>query len=143
MPYSDLRKGRISIIGQDYFVTFNTNQRKPYFQNDEAANILTDIIKRHDAIQCLAWVIMPDHVHLLFTLKCGTLANTIKLIKGRSSHEIGRSRIPFKWAASYYEHALRKEEDRIAIARYIVANPLRARLVKSLSDYPWWYAIYN
>ena len=37
---------------------------------------------------------------------------------------------------------LRKEEDILEIARYIVANPLRAGLVKKLNDYPLWDAIW-
>ena len=40
----------------------------------------------------------------------------------------------------YYDHALRKEENVQNIARYIVANPLRADLVKNVGDYPYWYA---
>jgi len=37
---------------------------------------------------------------------------------------------------------MRKEEDLQALARYIVANPLRAGLVKRVGDYPHWDAMW-
>ena len=44
--------------------------------------------------------------------------------------------------AGYYDHALRQEEDMQKIARYIVANPIRAGLVNKVGDYPHWDAIW-
>ncbi|GBH14379.1 REP element-mobilizing transposase RayT [Pseudomonas syringae pv. actinidiae] len=37
---------------------------------------------------------------------------------------------------------MRNEQDMAGLARYIVANPLRAGLVKKLGDYPLWDAIW-
>ena len=46
------------------------------------------------------------------------------------------------WASAYHDHAIRDDEDLRAVARYIVANPLRAGLVKSVADYPFWDAVW-
>jgi putative transposase len=46
------------------------------------------------------------------------------------------------WQPSFFDRALRWEEDIQAVARYIVANPLRAGLVTSLRVYPLWDAIW-
>ena len=46
------------------------------------------------------------------------------------------------WQKGYHDHALRREEDIENVARYIVANPLRANLVRHLGDYPFWDAIW-
>ena len=46
------------------------------------------------------------------------------------------------WQAAFHDHALRKEENLHEIARYIVANPLRAGLVSSLAEYPHWDAVW-
>ena len=142
MSYNELRKERLSTIEQDYFVTFTTANKNQNFLDFQAENKLTGIILYHQSIEVLAWVIMPDHVHILFTLKSGSFADSIKLFKGKSSREIPKADKIFTWAKTYYEHALRKEEDRIAIARYVIANPLRAMLVRTLMDYPWWNAKY-
>lgn len=44
------------------------------------------------------------------------------------------------WQKGFHDHALRKEEEILATARYIVANPLRAGLTRRIGDYPLWDA---
>jgi hypothetical protein len=46
------------------------------------------------------------------------------------------------WQKGFYDRALRSDEDVAAVARYIVANPLRAGLVDSVREYPFWDAIW-
>lgn len=56
----------------------------------------------------------------------------------RSARAIGRQ----LWQANYHDHAMRNEEDLPSLARYIVANPLRAGLVARIGDYPLWDAVW-
>jgi REP element-mobilizing transposase RayT len=44
------------------------------------------------------------------------------------------------WQRGFHDRAVRREEDLQAVARYIVANPLRAGLVRRVHDYPLWDA---
>ncbi len=46
------------------------------------------------------------------------------------------------WQKGFHDHAVRAEEDLASVARYVVANPLRAGLVKRIGDYPLWDAIW-
>ena len=46
------------------------------------------------------------------------------------------------WQRAYYDRAARKDDDIRRIARYIVANPLRAGLVQNIGDYPHWDCIW-
>jgi hypothetical protein len=46
------------------------------------------------------------------------------------------------WDVGFHDHALRSDESVIHAARYIVANPVRAGLVKRVGDYPFWDAIW-
>ncbi len=39
------------------------------------------------------------------------------------------------WQRSFFDHALRRNEDEIRTARYILANPVRAGLVERANDY--------
>ena len=83
---------------------------------------------------------MPDHLHWLVSLQKGTLANLMKRMKSRSAIHLNRVRHSkvSVWQRGYHDHALRKEEDVKSVARYIVANPLRAGLVENIGDYPYW-----
>jgi putative transposase len=88
---------------------------------------------------------MPDHLHWLVRLKDGTeLGQLMRTVKCVSSWQINRAlnRSGRLWQAGYHDHALRKEEDIVSTARYVVSNPLRAGLVKHIGDYPLWDAIW-
>lgn len=71
------------------------------------------------------------------------LSATVGRVKGESARQINaaleRTGLPV-WQRGFHDHALRKEEDMQEIARYVVANPLRAGLVGLLGEYPWWDA---
>lgn len=49
---------------------------------------------------------------------------------------------PSMRSKSFYDHALREEDDLKGIARYIVANQIRAGLVEKIGDYPHWDAVW-
>jgi REP element-mobilizing transposase RayT len=64
----------------------------------------------------------------------------MRFIKGRSARLLNqqqgcKGRI---WQPGFHDHALRHDEDRLKVARYIIANPLRAGLVNSIGAYPHW-----
>ncbi|MFO8084248.1 MAG: transposase [Desulfobacterales bacterium] len=88
---------------------------------------------------------MPDHLHWLLVLgRQKTLSDVVKLLKGRTARKMNLSlnRKGKLWQRAYYDHALRKDEDVRKLARYIVANPLRAGIVNKIGDYPLWDAIW-
>ena len=135
----NLRKGRYSQQGQVYHVTTATKDRNPLFLDMRNARILINVMYRQPDAMTLAYVVMPDHLHwLLQLIGDADLSRTVQSIKSISAHEIGQ---PI-WQSSYYDHALRKDEDMQSLARYIIANPLRAGLVNRIGDYPHWDAIW-
>ncbi|WP_293367814.1 transposase [Nevskia sp.] len=146
MSYADLRRGRYSEPGRAYFVTTVTAARRPVFVDFRTARAVIAQMRALDAsgaIESLAWVLMPDHLHWLLALRGdATLAQLMHQLKGSTAREVNRlqrSRGTL-WQRAYHDHALRDDEDVQAIARYIVANPLRAGLVRRLGDYPHWDA---
>src|SRR6266852_5891909 len=80
----------------------------------------------------LAYCIMPDHIHLLLRGAAGTnLITFVKLFKQLSGYWY-RNRFGSKlWQKGYYDHIVRREDDLPGIARYILANPVRAGLVEN------------
>lgn len=149
MTWNDLRKGRFSQKHGEYFITFNTQNREPYFNDFNLALLFAQqIIINETKNNCawLTWVLMPDHFHGLLRInqKGSALSKTIKSLKGSSSFIINKE---FKhqkqlWQPSFYDRALRADEDRKCVARYILANPLRKGLVNNIADYPFWNSIY-
>ncbi|MDD5296781.1 MAG: transposase [Rhodocyclaceae bacterium] len=141
MSYNDLRKGRYSDCGMAYHITSVTRNRYPHFQDWQIGRIVVRQLMRlarEGVADTLCFVVMPDHVHWLMVLRQGSLAETVRRLKARASREFGQP----LWQPNYHDHALRGDEDLRVLARYIVANPLRAGLVEHLGDYPLWDAIW-
>lgn len=78
---------------------------------------------------------MPDHVHWLLQLN-GNLSEAVRRYKTYVSLDIGQ-RI---WQDGFHDRMIRKEESLKTVARYIVANPLRANLVDDIVQYSYWDA---
>ena len=148
MPYSNLRKGRYSEPGREYLITIVTHQRAPWFNDLHSVRLLVkemQRLEREGAVTWLAWVVMPDHFHALLSLDGRvSLSEAMNKLKGRSARVINKQLDrtgPF-WQRSFHDHALRREEDRLQLARYVVANSLRAGIVERLGDYPHWDSVW-
>ena len=139
--HSSLRRGRKSQIGFTYHVTSTTRNRTPYLSDFIRARQFIDVLREDEELgytETLAFVVMPDHVHWLFELRRGSLPKSIKRIKSVfSSKDIERI-----WDYGFYDHGIRSDESLIKVARYIVANPLRAGLVDRVGDYPHWDSVW-
>jgi len=123
------------------------NGRQPLFTNWRTGRLVVEEFRRAQQAgiaESLAWVVMPDHFHWLVELREGTLGMLVRRVKSGSALAIMRSgHTPLRvWQKGYHDRAVRREEDLQAVARYIVANPLRAGLVKRVGDYPLWDAVW-
>jgi REP element-mobilizing transposase RayT len=137
-----LRKGRYSEPGRIYLVTFVTQARNRWFESfDLGCAVCRTFNPSADAehAELLCWVLMPDHFHGLVQLHGErTLSQCVRRLKSQSTRACGGfGRI---WARAYHDHAVRREEDVRALARYVIANPVRAGLVESVLHYPFWDA---
>jgi len=131
----NLRKGRVSLPNHAYLVTIVALSRKPFFSTFTVARTAVRCLHDSDVArhaQTLAFVVMPDHVHWLLQLEeNGSLSETVRIYKAKVSL-ILRQQI---WQRGFHDHALRDDEDLRDTARYIIANPLRAGLVKRAGEY--------
>ena len=143
-----LRTGRHSETGRAYLLTTVVRHRRPVFADLLLARLAIAELRRCDQegwSGTLAFVLMPEHLHWLVQLRRGTLAQLMQRFKSRSAgainRELGHSGQKF-WQAGYHDHALRDGQDIRALARYVIANPLRAGLVRRVGDYPHWDAVW-
>jgi putative transposase len=95
------------------------------------------ITARAEGFEILAYCLMPDHMHLLVegTTERSDLQRFVKLSKQRSGFHFTRIAGRPLWQDGYFERILRHDEDAMAIARYILENPVRAGIV----DWPTKY----
>jgi putative transposase len=86
-----------------------------------------------------AWVVMPNHVHVLFKVGTVSMAETVGAWKkhtGRLANKLLGKRGAF-WAEDYFDTYMRDAEHEAKTLRYIENNPTKAKLVLDPKDWPW------
>jgi REP element-mobilizing transposase RayT len=142
-----LRTGRYAEPNRIYLLTTNTLGREPVFADFALGRLVVhQFCRAHDLglAKSLAWVVMPDHFHWLVELENCSLRKLMRQTKSLITRDVNLSngRSGPLWQQGYHDRALRREEDLVKLARYVVANPLRAGLVEKLGDYPLWDAVW-
>ena len=124
-----------------YFVTTDTWQKHPLFINTALANIVVEQIlscRDRGFYKLHAFVLMPDHLHVLLTPgETTTVEKAMQMIKGGSAHRMGLER-PNKfpvWHAGFHDRWMRDAEEYRSSMRYIEQNPVEAVLVEWSEDY--------
>jgi putative transposase len=124
-----------------YFVTFSTWQRRRLFVVEPYARLFLKTIygyRRQGKFQLHAFVVMPEHIHLLLTPgEDVTLERSVQLIKGGYSHAFGVEFGKHKevWQRGFTDHRIREREDFEKHRQYIHNNPVMRGLVDRVPEY--------
>ncbi|HYG05291.1 MAG TPA: transposase [Stenotrophomonas sp.] len=144
--YRLLRKGRRCEAGRIYLLTTVSFQRLPLFADWRCAWAAAERVASESSwpgAELLCWVLMPDHWHGLVRLeRHGDLAAAMRQAKGSMARAVNlaRGRGGIVWEPGFHDRALRREQDLMPAARYVVSNPLRAGLARRIGQYPYWDA---
>jgi putative transposase len=119
------------------------DRRRLWLRNPRIAKLLSESIRAGEAerhfYELEAWVVMPNHVHLL-VLPFVDLARITHWLKGGTARQanaiLGRAGEPF-WQHESFDHWVRNERELCRIAAYIEDNPVSAGLVEAAEDWPW------
>ncbi len=136
-----MKPGRLISPPGTYFVTFSTWQRRRMFVVENYARLFLQTLYRYrrgGRYQLHAFVVMPEHVHLLLTPAHDvTLEHAIQLIKGGYSHALGSTlgRKREIWQRGFTDHRIRDDRDFMNHVNYIHQNPVRRGIVYDPSEY--------
>ena len=139
-----LRGGRISAPFQTYFVTKCVEDRRPVLASPIAAEIIIETlahVRRQGQIKLLAFVIMPDHYHAVFSLLPGEELS--RLMRRIGSYTANRIRQALKihrviWQGDgFYDRACRDDAEVYDAVGYIHHNPVRKGLVGFPEEWPF------
>lgn len=133
---------RIEFPGAVYHITSRGNERKEIFRDDhdreDFLNILQHIISRYNWL-CHAYCLMDNHYHLLIETPDGNLSIGMRQLNGvytqRFNKRRGRSGHLFQ--GRYKAVVVQKDSHLLEACRYVVLNPVRARIVESPEQWIW------
>jgi len=117
------------LSGSMYFVTWRLDQEQPELNHLER-DVIVSILKYFDnqRYELFAFVIMPDHVHLLVKATNGFLLHQIvHTWKSYSAYKLQRdfSRRNRIWQDEYFDRIVRDHDELIEKAQYILNNPFK------------------
>ncbi|MGA3194488.1 MAG: transposase [Terriglobales bacterium] len=136
-----MRPSRLFSPPGTYFVTSRTWNYRRLFQVENNARLLLKTMfhyRREGRYLLHAFVLMPDHVHLLLTpAQDVTLERCAQFIKGAYSHELGTliGRNSEIWQRGFTDHRIRDPRDFSHHQNYVHQNPVIAGLVLTASEY--------
>jgi putative transposase len=128
---------------QTFFVTSSTWQKRALFQADKLAQLFLQTLfwyRDQNKFGVHAFVVMPDHFHLLITPAVGnTLERGLQYIKGGFSH---RAKIAARfsgeiWQRGFTDRRVRNRNEFLQFVDYIHENPVEGNLVVKAQDYPY------
>jgi putative transposase len=140
--------------GNIFFFTLVTFKRRPLFKDKFCRIALRDsinFVRNKYPFEIEAWVLMPDHLHYLWTLpnKDNDISLRWRIIKSSFTRKVkplfheeewmNNSRIKRKestiWQRRFWEHQIEDQKDYNNHFDYIHFNPVKHKLVKSVADW--------
>ena len=125
-----------------YSLTFCTQQRQHLFTDASAVELVVQQLVRASMEQkfsVIAYCFMPDHLHVLSegTDDDSDCKRFIKAFKQYSGYYYSQKHHKTLWQRYGFEHVLRDDEVTREVAKYILANPIRAGLAATVEQYPY------
>jgi REP element-mobilizing transposase RayT len=115
---------------------------KWYMRDHRIARIVAEGLQHFQGqrYKILAWCVMPNHVHVVFSLlgnhNLDEVLHSWKSFSAQAANRLlGRS--GNFWQREYFDHLIRHEASLLKIVSYVLANPERA----GLRNWPWVGAI--
>jgi putative transposase len=128
-----------------FFATTKTSMGRRLLQSECNASLFIDVLRSYVAIKKFElhdFVVMPDHVHLLMTVKSDmTIEMAMQLIKGGFSYRLKKESayLGEVWQHGFSEVRVDDTESFARFREYIAQNPVKAGLADSPGRYPFCY----
>ena len=133
---------RLEFAGALYHVTSRGDGREAIFRAVGDRRLFFDVLA--GVWERFNWVIhayclMTNHYHLLVETPDGNLAKGMRELNGLYTQRFNRvyGRTGHVFQGRYTAILVQKEAYLLEVARYVVIDPVRARMVRSAGDYPW------
>lgn len=133
---------RIEFAGAIYHVTSRGDHLEPIFLDDldrqAWLRILALVCGRFNFV-IHAYCQMTNHYHIVVETADGNLSQGMRQLNGLYTQHFNRRHrlVGHLFQGRYKAILVQKESYLLELIRYVVLNPLRAHMVKSLADWPW------
>lgn len=133
---------RLEFAGALYHVTARGNRSNVIYRDDSDRLVWLEIIeqtcKRH---QCIvhSYCQMGNHFHLMIETTSANLPQAMRHLNGLYSEYFNQRHhiVGHMFQGRYKAILVQRESYLLELSRYIVLNPVRAKIVRSIEEWPW------
>ena len=136
------RSLRIEYPGALYHITSRGDGQEDIYLSDEDRvlflAVFSEVCVRCNWV-CYAYCLMSNHYHLLVETPQGNLSKGMQLLNGVYTQKFNRlhKRVGHIFQGRFKSILVEKDSYLLELSRYIVLNPVRARMVVSAADWKW------
>jgi len=133
---------RIEFAGAVYHLTSRGNARQAIFLDEkdfaDFLGVLCLVVKRYHFI-LHAYCLMNNHYHLLMETPEGNLSRGMRQLNGLYTQRFNKrhQRVGHLLQGRYQAILVDKDHYLLELCRYVVLNPVRAKIVKDPGDWKW------
>ncbi len=133
---------RLEFPGALWHVTNRGNERKSIFRDDEDRRARLRLLGRTARIfgwRVHSWVFMGNHDHFVAETPEPNLARGMRQLNGITTQAFNRrhGRVGHLFQGRYKAILVQKERHFLELVRYVVLNPVRAKLCAAPGDWRW------
>lgn len=136
---------RLDLPGALYHVTARGNAREAIYRDDHDRTTFLALLGETCARYgwtCYAYCLMTNHYHLLLALRevpAGRLVRGVQHLNSRSAYHFNQRnhRVGHVYQGRYKAILVQRERHLLELTRYVVLNPVRARMVDHAAAWPW------
>jgi putative transposase len=143
--------------GYSHFITTGCYQRRPLLGTPRSRDLFLEVmeqIRQRHHFAVIGYVVMPEHVHLLFTEpERGNPSPVLAVLKQAFAHRLLRElaksslqtdalwstpvAVGHVWQRRFYDFVVFTEKKRVEKLRYMHRNPVQRGLVRKAEEWPW------
>ena len=133
---------RIEYAGALYHVTSRGDRREDIYLDDEDREawleVLAIVCQRFNW-RCHAWCLMDNHYHLVIETVKGNLSRGMRQLNGVYTQKSNRrhQQSGHLFQGRYKAILIDRDSYLLEVSRYVVLNPVRARMVREAGDWAW------
>ncbi|MEW7313251.1 transposase [Buttiauxella gaviniae] len=131
---------RMRVFGGTWFFTVNLHDRNSDLLIRHIAELRRVVhhVKQRHPFEINAWVILPDHMHCVWTLPVADCDYSGRWREIKKTFTKSLSGVPDQvWQKRFWEHCIRDETDYEAHLNYVYINPVKHGWVNKVSDWPY------